>query len=171
MRYDRLTIALHWLTALLVAALWSIGQTIDFFARGSPRDTYRTVHILLGFTLVLVLLVRLIWRATAGRSLPPADAGWMGTAAKLVHWVLYALLALTLGLGLFNMWVRGDMIVGFGRIPAFDPSQPSLRETIEDRHALAANCLVILAGLHAAAALFHHFVLRDGVLRRMKPAG
>jgi cytochrome b561 len=54
-------------------------------------------------------------------------------------------------------------------VPAFDPANKALRHLIGDWHALAANAILILAGVHAAAALFHHFILRDGVLRRMLP--
>jgi cytochrome b561 len=63
------------------------------------------------------------------------------------------------------------MISFVGRVPAFDPGNKWLRETLGDLHALSANWIMILAGLHAAAALFHHYVLCDGVLRRMSPRG
>jgi cytochrome b561 len=81
------------------------------------------------------------------------------------------MLVSTLSLGLFNLWQRGDMIVFVGRVPAFDPDNKWLSETVGDLHALSANWIMILAGLHAAAALFHHYILRDDVLRRMSPRG
>ena len=56
-------------------------------------------------------------------------------------------------------------------IPAYDPGNRSLTRLVHGWHALAANTVLIAAGLHAAAALFHHFILRDATLRRMLPWG
>jgi cytochrome b561 len=167
--YDSATIVLHWMTATLVGLLWLIGQTIDYAPSGPLRVDYRSLHILLGVTLVIVFTIRATWRLTRGRSLPGVGGPLMEWAARLVHWALYALVLTTLVLGLANAWVRGDTIFNLFAIPSFAPGDKALRGLIGDWHALAANSTVILAGLHAAAALFHHYVLRDGVLRRMLP--
>jgi cytochrome b561 len=167
--YDRTTIALHWATALLVVLLWGVAQVIDLFPRGTPRVTARSVHMLLGLVLGVVLVSRIAWRARAGQRLPPANEGLAGHAARLVHYGLYLLVAATLLLGLFNVWVRGDHFFGLFSVPKFDPNNRELRERVEDLHGWFANTLLIVAGLHAAAALVHHFALRDNVLRRMLP--
>jgi len=167
--HDRAVIVLHWLTAVLVAALRIIGQTIDFAPSGPLRVDYRSLHIVLGGTLGMVIVVRAIWRATRGGMLAPLDRGLLLAIARLVHWVLYILLFVTVGLGLANAWVRGDSLFNLFSIPSFAPGDKALRELIGDWHALAANAILIVAGLHAAAALFHHFVLRDATLRRMLP--
>jgi cytochrome b561 len=169
LRYDRGTIALHWTTAVLVSLLWVIGQTIDFAPSGTLRVDYRSVHMTLGVTLVVVFVIRAIWRLARGRRLPGVGGDLMEWAARLTHFALYALILTTLVLGLANVWVRGDTIYNLFTVPAFDPGNKPLRQLIGDWHALAANGTLILAGLHAAAALFHHYVLRDGVLRRMLP--
>ena len=93
----------------------------------------------------------------------------MELAARLTHWALYLLILTTLMLGVANVWMRGDVIFNLFTVPAFDPSNRALRTLIGDWHALAANAILILAGVQAAAALFHHYILRDGVLRRMLP--
>ena len=170
-QYDRMTIALHWLTATLIGLVWVIGQTIDFAPSGPLRVDYRSVHIALGVALILVVAIRVTWRLTHGRSLPGAGDAWMERVARLTHWALYLLIAATLVLGLANVWVRGDSIFAQFTIPAFDPGNRALRRLIGGWHALAANAVLIVAGLHATAALFHHYVLRDGVLRRMLPMG
>jgi cytochrome b561 len=164
-RYDAKTMALHWLTAALVLGLWGLAQVIDFFPSGTPRVVARSTHILLGCVLVGVLGVRLAWRMSGGRQLPPLESGLMERASNAVHYALYALVAATLLLGLANTWIRGDNIFNLFRLPGYKP----WREMVEDWHGTAANLVLILAGLHAAAALGHHFVLRDGVLRRMLP--
>lgn len=168
-QYDRVTITLHWITATLVGVLWVMGQTIDFAPSGPLRVDYRSLHMTLGVALVLVIAVRVLWRLTHGRSLPGVGGAWMERVARLTHWALYGLVLLTLALGLANVWVRGDTIFNLFTVPAFDPGNKALRALIGDWHALAANGTLILAGLHAVAALFHHYVLRDNVLRRMQP--
>ena len=168
--YDRRTIALHWLTAALVMSLWVLGQTIDWFPKGTPRIFARSAHISLGVALALVLVARIGWRF-GGRAvhLPAAGLGWLDKMATLVHWLLYGLLVATVALGVTNTWVRGDTIFNLFKIQSLYSNDTGLRETIEDWHALAAHTLLVVAGLHAAAALVHHFVWRDDVLRRMWP--
>ena len=77
----------------------------------------------------------------------------------------------TLGLGLFKAWIRGDSLFGLAHIPAYGsmtaPARHSFAERMTDLHGLAANALLLVAIGHAAMALYHHFVLHDGVLRRM----
>ncbi len=104
----------------------------------------------------------------ASAKLPPAGAGGLDRVALLAHKALHLLLIAAVLLGLSNAWVRGDTLFGLFTIPAFDPANKVLRHTIEEWHGNAADLLVILAGLHAAAALLHHFVLKDGVLQRMQ---
>ena len=65
--------------------------------------------------------------------------------------------------------LRGDTLFQWIKVPAWDPSNKELREQVEDLHALLANTVFFLALLHAGVALAHHYVLRDGVLRRMLP--
>ena len=166
-RYDRRTIWLHWLTAGLVAAQWLGAQTIDWFPRGPLRVDARSMHITAGLVLLLVLATRVLWRATDGRRLPPGDRGWLHVVAKGTHWSLYALLAATVALGVFNVWVRGDSIFNAFTIPAFDPANKALRGMVEEWHGTAANLILILAGVHAGAALVHRYLWDDGVLGRM----
>jgi len=169
LHYDPVTIALHWASAVLIGLLWVIGQTIDFAPQGVLRVDYRSLHMLLGVTLVGVFVARVTWRLRRGRSLPGAGNALLELVARLTHWTLYLLILSALGLGLANVWVRGDAIFNLLTVPAFDPGNKALRALIGDWHALAANAILILTGVHAAAALFHHFILRDGVLRRMLP--
>ena len=168
-RYDGVSISLHWLTAVLVVTLWTLGQTIDFFAKGAPRIDARSVHIALGATLGVVLLTRMLWRAGAGRKLPFANSGWIGTMARAVHYGLYLLVTTTVVLGAFNAWQRGDILFNVYTIPKLVPGDLALKRTLENLHGDFADVVLIVAGLHAAAALAHHYLLRDSVLHRMLP--
>lgn len=169
LRHDRTTIALHWATALLVVLLWTIGQTVDFAPSGPLRIDYRSLHILLGAILGIVLLARIAWRLGRGGMLPPLDTGPLLWIARATHFALYALMLAAVGLGIANAWVRGDSLFNLVAIPSFAPGDKALRGAIGDYHALAANAVLIVAGVHAAAALFHHLFLRDATLRRMLP--
>jgi cytochrome b561 len=168
-RYDGVSILLHWLTAGLVVILWTLGQTIDFFPKGAPKIDARSVHIVLGVTLGVVLLVRVWWRASAGRKLPLASQGWLGVTAKVVHYGLYVLVVVTVVLGIFNAWQRGDVLFNVYRLPQLIPGDRMLRRALGELHGDCADAVLIVAGLHAAAALAHHYLLRDRVLRRMLP--
>jgi cytochrome b561 len=171
-RYDPVQIACHWATAVLVVTLYLLAQAWSFLHRGAPaRLEMQAIHVSLGICLAAVLALRVGWRLGPGRRLAPADSGLAEIASKLVHYALYVLLVAVVGLGFCFRWSQHDPLSFFGlfAIPApytFSRSQSVL---IGDLHDWVATAIVVLAGGHACAALFHHFVLRDGVLRRMLP--
>lgn len=168
-RYDNLSILLHWMTAALIILLWVIAQVIDDFARGTPRMMVRSVHIALGVTLAVVIVARLAWRASPRRRAPLAQAGLLGNAARIMHYGLYVLVIATIALGIANVWTRGDSIFGLFTVPKLSPGNAGLKETVEEVHEWFGNALLIVAALHAAAGVFHRFVLKDEVLQRMLP--
>jgi cytochrome b561 len=167
--YDRPTIRLHWATAVLVSLLWGIAQVIDLFPKGAPKISVRSAHITFGSVLGVILVMRIAWRSRSGRRLPPANPGVPGYIARIVHLTLYAGLAAVIVLGAVNAWARGDSIFSLFHIPKLLPANTQLKPTVEYLHKTFANALVILAAAHALAAVVHHFILRDGVLRRMLP--
>ena len=167
--YDALTIAWHWITAVLVLLLWVAGQTIDWYARGTPRIPARSAHIALGVLLGIVLAIRLVWRATKGTRLPIASPGVAGRAAKGMHYLLYAQLIGMVLLGLAAVWLRGDNIFNLFTVPAFEPGNKALADSAVAVHGLGANMLLVFASLHAVAAILHHVVVKDGLLLRMWP--
>ena len=167
--YDRVTILFHWITAVLVTGQWLGAQTIDWFPRGPLRVDARSVHITLGVLLTVTIAARLIWRVTEGRRLPLADKGALNLIAKATHWGLYALIIAMVLVGMALAWVRGDSLFNLFSIPAYDPGNTALAHQIGSLHATIGWIIVGAAGLHAAAALAHQFLWRDGVLARMIP--
>jgi len=169
--YDATTIRFHWATAVLVVVQWLGAQTIDWFPRGILRVDARSVHIVGGVVLTLLLLARLLWRTTRGRHLPPQPGhtalAWI---AKAAHWSLYALMLAMVTVGMVLTWVRGDSIFGVFQIEAYAPGNHSLAEQIQDLHGTIGYIILGLAGLHAASALVHRYVWKDGVLERMLPS-
>jgi cytochrome b561 len=165
--YDRTTITLHWLTALLVVAQWCVAKMIDWAPRGDLRVPMRSLHLTVGVVLVALIAVRIVWRATRGRRLPAADRGPLYLVAKATHWGLYALIVAALLLGLLLWWIRGDTWFFVFSPPKLEPTNTALRRFVSDWHPTLATAILWLAGLHAAAALCHRIVWRDGVLGRM----
>ncbi len=168
-RYDRATLTLHWITALLVIEQWVGAHLIDDFAKGFPRTAARSVHITFGLILGVVLVTRIFWRATQGRHLPPPDRGFLQVIAKGTHYLLYALLVTIVPVGMFLVWVQGDSYFDLFKVPVFEGATKVLRHNVGEIHEWLGNTILIVAGIHAFAALVHHFVWRDNVLRRMMP--
>ena len=170
-RYDIVTIWLHWLTAGLVIALWLEAQIIGLFGRGNAAEMFmRSLHITLGAALALMLILRVFWRLTGAR--PPVFAAddWLERIARPTHYLLYILVALVVVMGFLTVWMQGDSIWNLFTVPAYDPENVrAFGRWMRGWHGVAANAILIVAGLHAAAALFHHYLLRDDVLRRMLP--
>ena len=146
------------------------GQTIDWFPKGFARTFARSAHIVTGILVAGLLVNRVVWRLTRGARLPAAEPAPLGQIAKLVQYALYLLIATTVVLGIANAWIRGDNVFNLFTIPSLAPGDKALREQVETWHGWSANALVIVAALHAAAGLFHHFVLKDAVLARVWPA-
>ena len=167
-RYDRLSIGLHWTTAAFVIVLWVIGQTADDIPDGPLNTAIWSVHVVGGFVLTLILISRIPWRIAGGARVPRAAPAAAGILAGAVHYLLYALLIVVALLGIANAFIRGYNLFDLGRLPQI--GNPALKRPVTLWHGLAANILMAAALFHAAAALFHHYVWRDDVLRRMLPA-
>lgn len=166
--YDPLTIAFHWTTAVLVVTLFGLAEIWGFFPK-PERHLLIVAHMSLGIVLTAVLVGRIAWRLTRGRP-EPISTGWMEIAAKLVHFALYAMLTAQAALGFAFRWSGDEPMSFFGlELPSPWVTSKPVHELIGESHDLLGWAIVILAGGHAAAALYHHYVLRDGVLRRMLP--
>lgn len=171
-RYDGLEMSLHWATAVLVVTNYLLAQIWDFLQRGTPlRHGMQSLHVSLGLVLTVVLIARIAWRIGPGRRVPPATTGLVELASQVVHYALYALLIAVVGLGFAFRWAQGEPLSFFGlfSIPSPYAFAKGQAHTIGEIHNWVATIIIIIAGLHAAAALFHHFVLRDDVLWRMLP--
>ncbi|HVJ79146.1 MAG TPA: cytochrome b/b6 domain-containing protein, partial [Hyphomicrobium sp.] len=102
-RYDRVTIALHWLTAALVITLFLLAQGWGFLDK-ADRGPLKITHTSLGVTLAAVIAARIVWRLFFADRVVPANIGLMNIATKLGHLALYVLLALQLWLGFLIGW-------------------------------------------------------------------
>lgn len=169
--YDRTSIALHWSAAILIVCQWLSGQTIDWFAKGAPRIDARSVHLVIGLLLIGIMSFRIWWRLSRGGRMTAATSRGWTLLAQGVQGLLYILIVAVLVGGVATELLRGDIFFGLFQLPRpgalAGVARHDLSERIGALHGLAANIILVLAGLHAAAALFHHYVLKDAVLKRM----
>lgn len=167
-RHDPTTMALHWLTAILVVLLWLSAQFIDYFPKGPARWNMVGTHMAMGVTLALLTGWRVGWRLSRRSTHMPVERS-TEKLARLVHVTLYVLLIASLALGLWNAWVRGEHVFNLFQIPAFEEGNKALRKWAGAQHKLFVYLLLALVGLHALAGLAHHYIRRDAVLQRMLP--
>lgn len=167
--FSRLSIALHWLMLILLAAVYACIELRELYPRGSDiREGFKTWHFMLGLSVFVLVWIRLIarWR-TPWLAVEP---GWTRWAAAAVHLALYAgMIGLPL-LGWLVLSAGGDAIpyLGLSLPPLIAPDE-ALAGQLKDLHATIGEAGYWLIGLHALAAVFHHQVLKDGTLRRMLP--
>jgi cytochrome b561 len=169
--YDRVAIALHWVGALLVVVLFGLAITWDYFPKPT-QENLQSIHVSLGLLLAVVVAVRLIWRWIPGHQVSSLEVGWVKIASKAVHYLLYLLLVAQVALGFGWRWAQGHTVGFFGLfgIPGpYGQLDRATRHLFHDLHEKIGWGIVIIAAGHAAAALYHHYALKDRVLGRMLP--
>lgn len=171
-RYTAPARLLHWLMAALLIGLLALGFYMSDLPLSPEKLQLYSWHKWAGVTAFILLAIRLLWRATHR---PPAlPASMSATAQRMAHLGHLALYALMIAIPLSG-WLmssaKGFQTVYFGVLPIPDllAKNPELGELLATLHG-GLNLLLVLTVLgHAAAALKHHFVDRDDVLRRMLP--
>lgn len=167
----RKLVALHWLTVLCVIAAVTFILTRDQVDGKAVRQWLLEGHRHFGLFVLMLFLARVVIRIRLGKL--PHDNQLPRVAhvlAGLTHIALYALLLTLPLLGWALSNAEGKPVHLFGlTLPALVSADEDLADTLQAWHLNAAWVLLGLVSLHVAAALWHHFVLRDGVLQRMLP--
>ena len=193
-RYHPIHVTLHWLIALGVFFNLYLGIFV-FSQRGRSSFQLQPIHIVVGITILVLLLVRLVMRFTVKR---PADATaghkLLDIVAKIVHYGLYLTVLAVTVLGVVFTAQNGELLSAFtgsrpefnGPRPGFDSSQPGFTppapgtfpngrggfpggfgSPLRAIHRLVAYLLALLVAIHILAALYHQFIRRDNLLARM----
>lgn len=171
--FDTLTITLHWTTLLIVLTLFGSGLLYGHVEERAWAPPLLQVHRSLGVTIWTLTVFRLLWRVTGARfpDFPASMTPLHQLAARLSEYGLYALLLIQPATGVAQTILRGRPFELFAlSIPPLVARDLPLVGIFRAAHEVGAWCLFALAGLHAAAALVHHFILRDDVLETMAPA-
>lgn len=167
-KYDPFARLLHWLIVVLLAAQYVIGWTMPEIHRGTQPVGLIDIHLELGVSIIGVMIVRVVWRLLRKEPKPVDGAALARAVAYLTHGLLYLLLIVQPLMGWANASSRGWRITVFGvELPSIAPTGSTIGHALGDVHGVLAWVMLGLIGLHVAAALYHQFLLRDGVLRRM----
>lgn len=170
--YSRTAIALHWLMALLVMVTFPVGLVMSEMALSPDKLRLLSYHKWLGVTVFILVLVRLVWRATHKpvpliASLPH----WQRVAANAVHVLFYILLFAIPLSGWLMSSAKGFQTVYLGVLPLPDllSRDKVLGDAFGTLHQVLNMTLLVLVVSHVAAAIKHQFIDRDGTLARMLP--
>ena len=172
--YGAVARVFHWITALLIIALFALGWTMSDLDNADPtKFSLYQIHKSIGITVFVLAVLRLLWRFT--QKAPPWPEHmrpWERLAAAGAHWALYGLILVQPLIGVLQANADNFPIVFWGQIqlPALIGADQALGERLTGLHHLLANVLAGLVLLHVAAALRHHIQLKDDVLRNMMPS-
>jgi cytochrome b561 len=162
----------HWIVALLILTQFALGNIAENMKLSPAKIDAFVWHKSIGVTILLLALLRLAWRAANPPPITPHDTpAWETKLAAAGHWLLYGLMIAVPISG----WIVSDAsrvpFEGFFIVPMPDLIETTreLQEEAEDVHELLTKALIAVVLVHIAAALRHHFMLRNDVLRRMLP--
>ncbi|WP_237067337.1 cytochrome b [Microbulbifer guangxiensis] len=171
-QWNPISKGLHWLIAILVLCAWGSVELHEFYEKGDPmREWWKTLHFSIGFSILLLIALRLYWRSTHPR---PEMLGkpWERTLGQITHATFYFLLFAMPILGLSMKQFAGSdtTIFWLFDIPSVVEQNRDVAKQLAFLHKeLVWNILLVLICLHVAASLWHHFVEKDATLRRMLP--
>ena len=167
--YNRTAIALHWVVAGLVIILLAVGWVMTDMPIGPTRLQVFNWHKWGGITVLGLFFVRGLWRLTHAVPAPLPAPAWQQKLAEIMHALLYAMLLVQPLAGWLYSSAAGRQVVYLNLIPLPNlvAKNPPLAAVFKDIHENGAALLAVVIGLHALAALKHHFIDHDDTLRRM----
>jgi cytochrome b561 len=170
LQYGSTAKVFHWLVVALLLVQYPIGWLMPDIHGGKPGAAM-TFHISFGILILVLIVVRLVWRLThpvaPESSLPP----WQRLSSEAVHWLLYALVLATIVTGWLFASFRGWAISLFYLVPLpmLASGNAAAIKTIDGLHQAMEWALLVAIGIHVAAALAHIFIFRDRIMQRMLP--
>ena len=169
-RFPPLAQFLHWGMFVLLIVQWIDGKVMDGLPKpGALRPFAFDMHETIGVLVLLLVFVRLSWKIAHPVAAGPGPA-WQQRAAAFTQWLLYAIMIALPVTGYLTFSAQGHPTTFFGLdLPAALARDRATARSLKNVHELLSDALLIVVALHAAAALWHHFVARDDTLRRMLP--
>lgn len=171
--YDLTAKALHWLVVVLVVLQFTTALLLPQIEVDTSPDAVINLHSSFGIVILLVMSLRLMYRWLNPVRMAARDSpAWERTIARASHFSFYLLLILGPFLGWASASAHSVPIRLFGilALPALAARKAQWGIIAGDIHGYAMWALLGLIGMHAVAALFHHFIRQDDVLRRMLPS-
>jgi cytochrome b561 len=161
----------HWLIVGLLAVQFPIGWLMPDLHRGMTPGAAMTFHLSIGLTVLGLTALRLVWRLTHPIAPESSLPAWQRVSSEAVHWLLYALVLATTISGWLFASFRGWSVSFFYLVPLpmLASDNAAAGRTIDGLHQASEWALLVVIGIHVAAALAHIFIYRDGVMQRMLP--
>ncbi|WP_426437727.1 cytochrome b [Bradyrhizobium genosp. P] len=161
----------HWVIVALLAVQYPIGWLMPDLHRGQTPGAAMTFHVSFGIIILILIVLRLIWRLThpvaPESSLPP----WQRLSSEVLHWMLYFFVLATTVSGWLFASFRGWSVsfLYLVPLPMLASDNAAAGKAMDGLHQAAEWSLLVLIGLHIAAALTHLLIYRDRVMHRMLP--
>jgi cytochrome b561 len=171
LQYGTTAKVLHWLVVALLLVQYMIGWLMPDVHRGMKPGVGMTLHISFGIVILILIVSRFAWRlahpVAPESSLPP----WQRISSEGVHWLLYALVLATTVSGWLFASFRGWGVTFFYLfpMPMLTSDNAAAGKTIDGLHQVMEWSLLVVIGIHVAAALVHIFFYRDRIMQRMLP--
>ena len=171
-RYNPVAKTFHWLIVLLIVMQYCTELVLPYFLPKAMQDGLVAWHLSLGPTILLITLLRLVWRLKHPPPAPPGDLPMvLRLISRVTHWLFYVMLILLPVLGWVAASAYGAKVYLFGVVPlpSIAAKNDAFGESMGGIHGTVALSLLALIALHVAGALYHGLVKRDGVMQRMLP--
>lgn len=166
-KYGSIAVTIHWLSALLLVIALGSGFRADGTPDLDAKSQILVIHASIGTTILLLTLLRIGWWWFVDRKPDPVAGipAWQERSARAVHLLFYVLILgmIGSGIGMFVLSGAGPIVFAGaeGQLPDFWDYPPRIP------HGIGARLLLAFFAIHAGAAVYHHFVKKDGLLRRM----
>jgi len=169
--YSRSAIFLHWLVALFMVLQFLAAWNLDNHEGPGAAGPISNFHASLGLTIAVLALLRLFNRFVNPVPQLPNIPAWQQRSAEAVHIALLILLIVMPIAGVYAALNEGAEFRIFGvlSLPPLAAPESDLGEMGHELHEIGGTLLLVLIGIHVAAALYHHVIARDDVLKRMLP--
>ena len=161
----------HWGLALAIIGMIGFGWWMNHVPARADKFFYRSIHADIGYVILLLTVLRLVWRTiNPTPALPAESSRWQKIAARVSQGALYLVVILVAMLGWAHSGARSPNysdFFGLVNVPQFTSPDKAAAGAYEDRHILFAYVLLALIAIHVIAALWHQFIRRDRVVARM----
>lgn len=164
---------LHWMMFALIAAQYAVGSIMPHIGRDTPNESWVNWHLSLGVAILFFICLRFGLRLGHPVALRDDGPKWQRQLASATHISIYVLILVICILGWAAASYRGWTVYLFGLIPlpALAAKGTDWAHTAGDVHGVLIYVLLVPLVLHMAAALYHHYVLRDRLLDRIAIGG
>lgn len=163
------TITLHWIIAAFLFFQLTLGLYMERLPKSDKKFALFTIHKECGLLILLLVILRLLWRISNTTPILPASLPrWQIFASQSVHYALYFCMLLMPITGWLLSSAAGASVSFFGlMMPSLMPTNTNGQLFFSNTHVILAYFLMALIALHVLAAMQHHFIYKDNILKRM----